>query len=260
MLIVLFIILGLISGLIGGLLGVSGGVIVVPALYFLFREFSTYSDHVMQIAIGTSLACGFITSLSSTFFHILRKSVSISILKFLVPGLIVGSLLGAELGHHVSSDILSMIFGTLSIIIGLYFCFPKLKFFIAKKPNMTLFFFAPSIGLLSSLLGIGGGIVTFPILLGYQVPIEKASANSSATTMFSTLLASLSYMWITWNEPTIPHTFAYIEFTAFLSIAPASIITSAIGVRLAHTLNVLFIKRIFGISLALVGISMLILS
>lgn len=139
--IILFIVLGLISGLIGGLLGIGGGVVIVPALYFLFKGFGLYQSHLMQVAVCTALASSFVTSGSSTVWHMLKGAVSVSILKFLIPGILVGVIIGACIGHFISSEILSALFGGLAIFFGVYFCFPTLRFFIANNPNITLIFF-----------------------------------------------------------------------------------------------------------------------
>lgn len=255
--IILFIFLGLISGLIGGLLGIGGGVIVVPALYYLFKEYGVHSENLMQIAISTSLATGFITSASSSIFQLIRKAISFNILKYLVPGLLIGAIIGANIAHLLSSNLLSAIFGVIAILLGIYFCFPKLRFYIAEKPNFTLNFFSPFVGLLSSLLGIGGGVITFPILLGYQIHVKQASGNSSAVTVFSTLFGSLAFIWITKDQPSIPSKFGYIDIPALIAIGISSFVSAPLGVRLAHILNVNLIKRIFGVCLALIGLSML---
>lgn len=257
---ILFIATGLVSGVLGGLLGIGGGVITVPFLYFIFNYSGMLQNEIMQVAISTSLASGFIISLVSTFVQLKKKAIHYSVIKFLAPGLFFGCIGGSFLALFLSSHILSYIFGVMAVVLGIYFFFPRLPHLhISSAPNRTLGFFGLFIGCLSSLLGIGGGSLTFPVLLGYQVPVKNASANSSGATLLTTLIGSLTYLVIAWNKPELPQTFGFIELPAFIGISLGAIITSPIGVKLSHVLNVKLIKQIFGCSLSLVGLSMLFL-
>ena len=109
------------------------------------------------------------------------------------------------------------------------------------------------------MLGIGGGSLTFPVLLGYQVSAKNSSATSSGATLITTLIGSITYLMIAWHKPELPETFGYIELPAFIAISIATIFTAPLGVKLSHTLDTILIKRIFGGCLALIGLSMLII-
>lgn len=259
--IVLFVLLGLLSGVLGGLLGIGGGVVTVPALYFIFSYSGMLEERIMQVAVSTSLASGFITSLVSTLAQFRKRAIQIEVVKFLIPGLILGCAAGSILAHLLSSHLLTLIFGMMAITLGVYFFFPRFPHpYISSKPNRTLSFFGVGIGCLSSLLGIGGGSLAFPILLGYQIPAKHASATSSASTLLTTFIGSISYLAIAWNNPELPETFGYIEIPAFLAVSVGAALTSPLGVKLSHSMDVAHIKQIFGCSLALVGISMLFFS
>ena len=256
----IFILLGLTSGLLGGLLGIGGGVITVPILYFIFEYTGMFEDKTMQIAVSTSLAASIITSAVSTLAQLRKKAVHFTAIQFLAPGLILGCLFGSLTAHLMPSALLRLIFSIMAMLLGLYFFFPRLPpLHISSAPNKTLSLFGLLIGSLSSMLGIGGGALTFPVLLGYQIPIKNCSASSALSTLISTMAATLTYLTIAWNKPELPETFGYIELPAFIAISIGSLITSPIGVKLSHTLDVLLIKRIFGGSLILIGLSMLIL-
>lgn len=260
LLIILFIVLGLVSGLLGGMLGIGGGVVTVPVLYFIFLYGDLFGDRLMQVAISTSLAAGMVTSAISTYFQVKKGAFVLSHLRLLMPGLFFGCIGGSILAHTLSSHFLGRVFGLMALLLGTYFFFPRLPHLqISARPNRTLAFFGVAIGALSSLLGIGGGSLTFPVLLGYQVPVQNASATSSGATLLTTLLGSATYLAIAWHKPQLPFTFGYIEMPAFLAISAATILTAPLGVRLSHTLNVVRIKQIFGACLALIGASMLFL-
>lgn len=256
----LFVILGLASGVLAGLIGIGGGVVTVPFLYFIFHYTGMFEEEIMQVAVSTSLAAGFITSSVSTFFQMRKKAILFSVVKMIVPGLVIGCIAGSIIARYLPSFYLREIFGCVALLLGLYFFFPKLPpLHISSKPNHSLSFFGLGIGCLSSLLGIGGGSLTFPVLIGYQLPVKNSSATSSASTLVTTFVGSLTYLLIAWQRPELPHTFGYIEIPAFIAISIGSIVTSPWGVKLSHSLNVTLIKRVFGCCIALIGISMFVL-
>lgn len=260
MMIFLFVFLGLISGLLGGMLGIGGGVVTVPFLYFIFHYMGTFEDRVMQIAVSTSLAASFITAALSTLIQWHKKAILMSVLKLLIPGLILGCVLGSIIAHYLSSAYLRYCFGAMAVILGLYFSIPKLPHFtIRARPDKTLSLFGILIGAFSSMLGIGGGSFTFPVLLGYHVPVKNSSATSSGSTAISTLIGSLTYLVIAWHKPELPNTFGYIDIPVFVAISLGSAFTIPLGVRLSHTLDVAHIKRIFGYCLVLLGVTMFII-
>lgn len=260
LLIFLFIILGLISGLLGGMLGIGGGVVTVPVLYFIFLYSDLFGLRIMQVAVSTSLAAGMVTSAISTYFQWRKGAVQPAVLRLLLPGLLIGCIGGSLLAHLLSSHLLSRIFGWMAIFLGIYFLFPQLPSFqFGHRPNRSLSWFGALIGGFSTLLGIGGGSLTFPVLLGYQVPVKNASATSSAATLITTFVGSIAYLAIAWHKPELPYTFGYIEMPAFLLISAATLATAPLGVHFSHTLNVALIKRTFGLCLALIGLSMAIL-
>lgn len=256
--ILLFIASGMLSGVLAGLLGIGGGIVTVPVLYYLLSFAGIPDDRVMQVAISTSLAATFLTAFSSTWAHHQKKNVHFSTLKYLIPGLAIGCVSGALTAHLVPSVFLREFFGIAAILFGIYFFFPRLPhLYIAPHPNFTLGFFGLAIGYLSSLLGIGGGIFTIPILFGYSVPMKNTIATSSASTLATALVGSLTYLVIAWYKPSLPETFGYIELPAFLSIGITSIFFAPIGVKLSHHLPTSLIQRIFASALALTGLSML---
>ena len=258
LLVILLVLIGLLTGILSGMLGIGGGVISVPALYYLLKHTTIPSDYLMQVAIATSLAATFVTASVSWFSHHRRRSVEYRPVRLLLPGLLIGCALGSYLAQIVSSEMLRTIFGTMGILLGSYFLFPKLPHpFIAHSVNKTLSLFGLLIGTLSSLLGIGGGIFTVPLLIGYQVPMKAALGSSSAATLLTALFGTISYLIIAWHVESLPYTFGYIQLPAFFAIGAGSACTVPLGVHLAHKLPITTIKKIFGAAVILTGSVML---
>ena len=255
--ILIFVIFGILSGVLSGLLGIGGGFVTVPALYFMFHYAGMVEDRIMHISVATSLAAVVLTAATATVVQHAKKTIHFSTIKLLIPGLVIGGIAGSIIGRELSGDLLRLVFGIIAIVLGVYFFFPRLPLHISSAPNRSLSFCGLLIGVLSSLLGIGGGSLTFPVLLGYQVPVKNASATSSAATFLTSLLGTATYLIIAWHREPLPYTFGDIELPAFLAISIGAVMATPFGVKLSHTLNVAHIKQIFGCTLSVVGLSML---
>jgi uncharacterized membrane protein YfcA len=261
-LIAIFFFLGGCSGFLAGLLGIGGGVISVPALYYILSWKGHPIEEVMQIAIATSLASVVLTTAISTWTYYQKKMILYRALGYLLPGLIIGCIIGcisgAQLVSLLSGDTLRMIFGSMAVAIGIYFTIPALPILkIADQPNPLLTFFGLIIGHLSSLLGVGGGIFSVPLLFAYRIPPKNIAATSSAATMTTSLVGTLTYLVMATQVPHLSTEFGYIDFSAFLWISIGSAFSVRFGVKLAQYLSVQSVKRIFGIVLSATGIFMI---
>jgi len=258
LLIILFILIGLLTGLLAGLLGIGGGVITVPALFLIFSLYHTESTHLMHVCIATALATTLITSLGSTWAHHKKRAILSSVLKMTGPGLVLGCLLGVFCSSVLSSKVLQTSFGIMMVCFALYFFFPNLpQLQIAKRPNPSLFLFALLIGILSSLLGVGGGIFMVPILLGYHVSLKNTVASSSAGTLITAGVGTIAYLCIAKGSSPLPYSVGYINIPAMMAIGISSICTTSLGCKLSHTLPQDLTKKVFATVLAITGISML---
>src|SRR3989338_2083381 len=92
---VIFILTGFLAGLLSGLIGIGGGVVVVPCLYYTLSLIGIPIEDKMQIVLGTSLATTAFNTIISSLGHHRKKSILMGTLKKMLPGLILGSVLGA---------------------------------------------------------------------------------------------------------------------------------------------------------------------
>ena len=92
-----FLGVGILAGLIGGLLGLSGGVVTVPALVFIFPAIGIPEEQVTHMAIGTSLAAMVFNGIVSTWSHHRRQGVVWDLFLSLLPWITIGALFG---GHR----------------------------------------------------------------------------------------------------------------------------------------------------------------
>ena len=255
----IYIVLGVVAGFIGGLLGLGGGIVIVPALLFIFAWQGFSNDLLMHLAIATSLATIIFTSISASYAHHTRGAVLWSPVLRLLPGLIIGAIGGAMMADHLSAAILRRSFGIFEILVAL-----QIGLAVKPPPHRQLLgasgllFVGTGIGTLATILGIGGGTLTVPFLLWCRVNIRQAVATASACGLPIALAGTVALVIAGWDNYRLPeYSLGYVHWPAALLISLASILFAPAGVKLAHTLPVLILQRIFAVILCGIGLKML---
>ncbi len=256
----LYAVTGAIAGLIGGLLGLGGGLIIVPALVTVFGRIGINPAVAVHLAIGTSLSTIIVTAISSSQAHHRRGAVDWHVFRGLTPGIVIGALLGAEGAHALPSHALRIIFGVFELLVA-----AQTAFQFNASPHRTL----PKtralnvaggiIGMISSVIGIGGGTLTVPFLVWCNVSIRRAVATSSACGVPIAITGAVGYVLTGWHEPNLPSgATGYLYWPAFAGIALVSLLFAPLGARLAHTLPTQILRRAFSVFLAILGVRMLV--
>lgn len=253
-----FLALGAATGLLSGLLGLGGGVFMVPALYFIFEYMGFEHENLMHLVIGTSLATMVANSAISTWSHHKKKAVTWSMTKHLLPGCIIGCIVGVATAEFLPSEFLARIFGVIITLISLYYLIPNIPQFSIHNPSTTtLTVSGGALGFLSSLLGIGGGTIAVPLLISFKMHVRNAVATSSSFTFFTSLIGTIGYLSIGWRESFFPNSFGFIYLPAFLVMTVGSMLFAPLGVKLAHFLPSKALKLIYSIVLCLIGVTMI---
>ncbi len=254
-----FLGVGIASGVLAGLLGVGGGIIIVPGLALLLAGGDIAPDRVMHVAVGTSLACIVVTSISSLYAHHRRGAVDWSIFKRLAPGIAFGAVVGAVIAADLHSATLATIFGIFLLLVALRLVFggqPRPGRTLPRNPALSAW--ATGIGTASALLGIGGGTLTVPLLAWSNVTLHRAVGTSAACGLPIAIAGTAAYIYTGWGLAGLPPgTSGHVYWPAFLAIAPLAVATAPLGVRLAHALPVDRLRWIFAAFLAAVALRML---
>lgn len=253
--------LGALAGSLAGLLGVGGGVIIVPALIWIFQTHPEIpASSLMHIAIGTSLATIILTSVSSIFAHHRRKAIYWSIVWQLTPGILLGAWSGATVADALPSKTLHFIFALFILMISVQLSLVTQPTSHRQLPSrLGITMVGLIIGSVSAIVGIGGGSLTVPFLAWCNVPLRNAVATSAACGFPIALSGTIGFIVMGWNVTTLPSgSTGYIYWPAFLTIAITSLLFAPLGAKLAHTVPVNLLKRFFALFLAGVGIKMLV--
>lgn len=251
--------LGAVAGTVAGLLGVGGGIIVVPGLAFLLAGQTVPDDRLMQVAVGTSLATIVVTSLSSIRAHHARGAVRWPIIVRLTPGIVFGAALGALIADQLPTRQLAMLFGAFLVAVAIRLALPGQPAPHRKLPGTSrLTAWGAGIGTVSSLLGIGGGTLTVPLLTWCNVPLREAVGTSAAGGLPIALAGATSFAIAGWGTAGLPAgATGYVYWPAFLALAPTTVLFAPLGARLAHTLPTLLLRRLFAVFVLVVGVRML---
>ncbi|MDH5436465.1 MAG: sulfite exporter TauE/SafE family protein [Gammaproteobacteria bacterium] len=251
--------LGIFAGIIAGFLGVGGGLIIVPVLVAIFQGQGFDTNSLMHLAIGTSLATIVFTSISSVYAHHRRGAVLWPVFWKMTSGIVAGALLGAVIADLVPGDQLRMVFGVFELIVAAYMAWNVIPSPHRDLPGQILLTITGMlIGVVSSVIGIGGGTMTVPFLIWCNVSISKAVATSSACGLPIALAGATGFMMTGWSEPTLPEwSTGYIYWPSFFGIIATSIVFAPVGARLTHVLPVMVTKRFFALFLGMLGIHML---
>ncbi|MGB1111348.1 MAG: sulfite exporter TauE/SafE family protein [Gammaproteobacteria bacterium] len=236
--VILLLAAGAVAGLIAGLFGVGGGLVIVPVLVLLFEAQGMDPAFLMRIALGTSLATIVVTGASSAWSHHKKGAVDWSLFKRIAPAIIIGTLIGALLADFLSGTVLGIIFASFLFIISIKFATGAKP--AAQKPlpgTLVLNLGGGFIGLISALVGIGGGSMSVPYFSWYSVPIKRAVATSSALGVPIAVFGAIGYIIGGLDETGLPDaTLGYIHLPAFGAIVLTSSFMAPVGAKLAHAL------------------------
>ncbi len=255
-----YLLLGVVAGLLAGLLGIGGGIVIVPALFFLYHWQDFPKELTMHIAVGSSLATVVFTSLTSAYAHHRRGAVLWPCTVRLIPGIVAGAWLGAALADHLPERALRIGFGLFELLVAAQLALgfkPQAQRLLPGGLGMAVT--GLIIGAVSTVLGIGGGTLTVPFLLWCNVNIRQAVATSAACGLPIALAGSIGFAATGWGDPTLPAwSSGYIYWPAVVSVVAVSTLFAPVGVWLAHTLPVATLRRLFAIIVAIIGIRMLV--
>src|SRR5258707_14910237 len=131
---------------------------------------------------------------------------------------------------------------------------------LPKGPLMKIYGFL--VGILSTLMGIGGGLVSNLLMTFYGRPIHQAVATSSALAVLISIPGTLGYIYAGWPAAMrypdvaalqLPFAIGYVSLIGAVLVMPTSLLTAPLGVRAAHALSKRRLEMAFGCYLFIVG-------
>jgi uncharacterized protein len=255
---VAYLAIGIFVGFFAGLLGIGGGTLLVPLLVFLFTAQDFPTDRILHLAIGTSLVSIVFTSFSSIYAHNARGAILWPTVKQSSIYLIIGTFGGSFFAERLDAQVLAGVFvlfasyASAQLILGLK---PKPTRTLPKSIGMGIG--SSLIGMLSSLVGVGGGVITIPLMLMHNVPMRNAVGTSAALGLPIAIAGSFGYVWNGLEKTNLPDlSFGYVYLPALFGVVVGTFITVPFGAKLAHSMPVSRLKNIFAVILMVLAINM----
>lgn len=259
--IVYYLLLGLFVGYFSGLLGIGGGLIMVPVLTFLFELQHIHPHNVLHMALGTSMATILFTSVSSTYHHHAHQAVNWDAFRFITPGILLGTALGALVVGQIAAHYLTIFF-------VLFVYFAAVQMLAGFKPDATRNY--PTrlevtiagiiIGGVSSIVSIGGGVLSVPYLVWHKQPMRNAIATSAALGFPIAFGGTLGYIANGYfGGLDLPsYSLGYVYPPALIWLVMGTLVTAPLGAKATHTMPVDTLRKIFAVLLFVLATRMLI--
>ncbi|MGE0874413.1 MAG: sulfite exporter TauE/SafE family protein [Burkholderiales bacterium] len=254
-----YLAIGVLVGFLAGLLGIGGGMSVVPLLVFVFTAKAFPSEHIVHMALATSMATIPFTSAASVRAHHRLGGVDWSIVRSMLPGLAAGAVLGALTAGVVPGRPLAIFFTAFILYTGI-------NMFRSVKPKPArrlpgrggLALVGAGIAFLASFLAAGAAFLSVPFMTWCNVPMRRAIGTAAAIGFPLSLASSLGFIYAGYGLPGLPQaSLGYVYLPALALVVATSVPVAPLGARLSQRVPVAQLRRAFGVIMLLLAAAML---
>ncbi len=254
-----YLLLGAFVGFFAGLFGIGGGLVLVPVLSFMFDAQHLTAQHNLHLALGTSMASILFTAFSSARAHHHHGAVNLTIVRTITPGILLGTAVGALIASRVSTFYLTIFF-------ALFVYVAATQIVLNLKPSPTRQLPGPvgmtlagaGIGAISSLVSIGGGVLSVPFMLRHNVPLRNAIGTSAAIGLPIAIGGTIGYVVTGLSLNAMPqYSLGFVYLPALFILAIGTSTTTPLGAKAAHRLPLKHLRRGFAVLLFVLATRML---
>lgn len=241
------LVLGAVAGFFAGMLGIGGGTLLVPILVMLFEQQQVTPDHILHLALGTSMAAIVVSAFVSLRTHHAHGAVDWPVVRLMTVGVLLGTALGTFIARLVSTQ-------TLSVFFAVFIAYIAINMLVGLKPKPSRQLPGPAgligvggvIGTISALVAVGGGAMTVPFLTWCNRDIRNAIGTSAALGLPIALGGTVGYVVNGWGVQGMPaQVLGYVHLPALAAILCTSVFTTPWGALAAHRLPATLLKRVF---------------
>jgi uncharacterized protein len=250
---------GLVGGVIAGLLGIGGGIVIVPVLEYMLRFADVPQEWRMHVAVATSLATIIPTAISSSRAHHRRGAVDWSLVKVWAVPMLIGAFGGSLLASMAKSSTLSAVFCVVTLIVAFKMFLPLDHVRVMSEPPRGIggALIAALIGGISTMMGIGGGMLSVPTMTISGEPIHRAVGTAAFFGLVIALPGTVGYL-LAKPDVTLPWgTVGLVSLIGVAVITPGTVLTAPLGAKIAHGLSRRALSMAFGCFLFIVSVRML---
>lgn len=260
----LLVAVGALAGFLAGVFGIGGGAILVPVFYECFRIAGVPLEVRMPLCIGTSLAIIIPTSIRSFRAHLARGAVDLEIIRKWWLPVLAGVVIGSVTARYAPERLFKIVFVAVawSAAARLLLARDTWRFGddLPSGPLMKLYGFI--VGVLSTLMGIGGGLFSNLLMTFYGRSIHQSVATSSALAVLISIPGAIGYVYAGWPAAAhfpevaalqLPFAIGYVSLIGAALVMPTSLLVAPLGVKAAHAMSKRRLEAAFGIYLFIVG-------
>ncbi len=247
---------GIVSGFFAGLFGIGGGLIMVPVLVYAFKTTGMATDHLVAMALGTSMAAIVFSSAQSAYGHYCKGSASIEKIRRAAPWVVAGVLIGGAIAVRTPAHPLLIAVGGFQLFAALLMMTDVSKLGTLQsltRGALALGFFALVFGGIAAMVGIGGGTLFTPYFKASGMEPKLAIGTSAAIGLPVSLAGALDYGWQGWGVSGDHWAVGYIDMPATLALILGTLLTVRLGVATAHWLPSRALAVLFAVFLILNG-------
>jgi uncharacterized membrane protein YfcA len=218
----------------------------------------------MPLCIGTSLAIIIPTSIRSWRAHHAHGAVDMEILRQWALPVLIGVMLGSIIARYAPERLFKIVFVAVTWSAAIRLLFGKENWRIGddlpRGPLMRAYGFV--IGLLSTLMGVGGGLFSNLLMTFYGRPIHQSVATSSALAVLISIPGAIGYVYAGWPAAArfpgitalqLPFAIGYVSLIGAVLVMPTGLLVAPLGVRAAHAMSKRALEMAFGCYLLIVG-------
>jgi uncharacterized protein len=263
-LVLLLVAVGALSGFLAGVFGIGGGAVLVPIFYECFRLTGVPIEVRMPLCIGTSLAIIIPTSIRSCRAHYRLGAVDMNLLRAWWLPVVIGVIAGSITARYAPEKLFKIVFVGVAYAAATRLVFARESWKLGTELPRGIFLqiYGFCVGILSTMMGIGGGLFANLLMTFYGRPIHQAVGTSSALAVLISIPGALGYVYAGWPAAArypeiaalqVPFALGYVSIVGAVLVIPTSLLTAPLGVRAAHALSKRALEISFGSYLLIAG-------
>jgi uncharacterized protein len=258
---VVFFILGGVGGFASGLFGIGGGIVRIPIFALLFPAFGVHGGMEMHVAAATSLALAVPSGILALRKHKRLGNFDPAYFRTWALGLLVGVFVGLAISHYASTGFLKIAFIVFLLLMAVYFGLVPDRFVVSHglPTGPVKGVLSGCIGAYCVMIGIAGGSLAAPVLKLFSMPMARALAIGSGTSMVVSAVGTVGGIWNGRNVPGRPEwAFGYIDVLVLLVMLPGVLFVTPLGVGVGSRMNARNLKYAYAIFLVIIAATMIV--
>ncbi len=248
---------GIGMGLISGMLGIGGGGVLVPVLYEIFGALGVDAEVRIHLSIGTALLVMVPTTIRSFYAHKSRGSVDVKIIRSMAVPVVMGVLIGILVARYSNQTALKLVWVTCATVMSA-------RLFLARDSwslgtdvpfGFGLKIYGAFIGIISTLMSIGGGVFISTMMTLYGRSMHQAVGTSSGFGPLIAIPGAIGFIWAGYGASGLPPgSLGYVSLIGAAIVIPASVAAAPYGARMAHGISKRKLELFFAAFLALIAV------